>query len=153
MALAFVDPPVATEDRLVRFLFERQRELRRRDAGLVLMAKRSTAKKGASGEEQAPSPMEMWIGRARGIGAILGFAIAFWVCRRQGFDVADAALRGLVGAVGLSLVAWWSALLVIQALMRSAVVQTDREAEAAARRRPAPRRRCAPRPPPRRRPG
>ena len=96
------------------------------------MAKRSTAKKGASGEEQAPSPMEMWIGRARGIGAILGFAIAFWVCRRQGFDVADAALRGLVGAVGLSLVAWWSSLLVIQALMRSAVVQTNREAEAAA---------------------
>ncbi len=89
-------------------------------------------KKGGAGDETPPSPMEMWIGRARGIGAILGFLIAFWVCRRQGFDVADAALRGLVGAVGLSLVAWWSALRVIQALMRSAVVQTNREAEAAA---------------------
>lgn len=95
------------------------------------MAGRAT-KKGSASHEEAPSPMEMWIGRARGIGAILGFLIAFWVCRRQGFDVADAALRGLVGAVGLSLVAWWSSLLVIQALMRSAVVQTQREAEAAA---------------------
>lgn len=95
------------------------------------MAGRAT-KKGSAGQGEPPSPMEVWIGRARGIGAILGFLIAFWVCRRQGFDVADAALRGLVGAVGLSLVAWWSSLLVIQALMRSAVVQTQREAEAAA---------------------
>ena len=44
-------------------------------------------------------------------------------------------LRGLVGALALSLVAWWSALLVIQALMRAAVVQTTAEgyAEAQAR--------------------
>ena len=96
------------------------------------MAGRSAKKGGSRDEEQAPSPMEMWIGRARGVGAILGFLIAFWVCRRQGFDVADAALRGLVGAIGLSLVAWWSSLLIIQALMRSAVDQTNREALAAA---------------------
>ncbi len=35
VALAFVDPPVATQDLLVRFLFERQRELRRRESGLA----------------------------------------------------------------------------------------------------------------------
>lgn len=35
VALAFVDPPVATQDLLVRFLFERQRELRRRESGLT----------------------------------------------------------------------------------------------------------------------
>lgn len=34
VAFAFLDMPRADEDRLVRFLFERQRELRRRDAGL-----------------------------------------------------------------------------------------------------------------------
>ena len=91
----------------------------------------STKKKGAEGDA-APSPMDTWISRARGVGAILGFLIAFWVCRRQCFDVADAALRGLIGAIALSLVAWWSSLLVIQALMRSAADQTNREAYAAA---------------------
>ena len=35
VALAFVNPPVATQDQLVRFLFERQRELRRRESGLA----------------------------------------------------------------------------------------------------------------------
>ena len=35
VALAFVDPPIAAQDRLVRFLFERQRELRRRESGLA----------------------------------------------------------------------------------------------------------------------
>ena len=34
VALAFVDPPAATQHRLVRFLFERQRELRWRESGL-----------------------------------------------------------------------------------------------------------------------
>jgi hypothetical protein len=95
------------------------------------MASRATKKKGAA-EDAPPSPMDTWIGRARGVGAILGFLIAYWVCRRQGFDMADAALRGLIGAVALSLVAWWSSLLVIQALMRSAAEQTAREAQAAA---------------------
>lgn len=95
-------------------------------------ATKTKKKKGAADADAAPSPMELWIGRARGVGAILGFLIAFWVCRRQGFDLADAALRGLVGAVGLSLAAWWSSLLIIQALMRSAADQTNREAYAAA---------------------
>jgi PilZ domain len=35
VAMAFVDPPAATQDLLVRFLFERQRELRRRESGLA----------------------------------------------------------------------------------------------------------------------
>ncbi|MGD9571911.1 MAG: hypothetical protein AB7V62_08515 [Thermoleophilia bacterium] len=94
-------------------------------------AKGAKGGKGAGGES-AETPMAMWIGRARAIGALVGFAIAFWVCRRQGFPVADAALRGLVGAVAMSLVAWWSALIVIQALMRSAVAQAQREAIEAA---------------------
>ena len=64
--------------------------------------------------------------------AILGFLIAFQVCRGQGFGTSDAILRGLGGAIAMSLVAWWSALLVIQALMRSAAAQTHREAQLAA---------------------
>ena len=93
-----------------------------------------TAKKGGSrgGGDAVASPMDTWISRARGVGAILGFLIAFWVCRRQGFTLTDAALRGLVGAIALSLVAWWSSLLIIQALMRAAADQTTREAYAAA---------------------
>ena len=34
VAIAFVDPPAAIQDQLVHFLFERQRELRRRESGL-----------------------------------------------------------------------------------------------------------------------
>jgi len=79
-----------------------------------------------------PSPMEEWVTRARGMGLIIGFVIAFMVCRNQGFPMADAILRGLVGAAVLSVVAWWSALMVIQALMRAAAAQAVREAEVAA---------------------
>jgi len=94
------------------------------------MAKKAAAK-GAATE---PSPMEEWVTRARGVGLIVGFVVAFLVCRDQGFPVADAILRGLVGAAVLSVVAWWSALMVIQALMRAAAAQAVREeAEAAAR--------------------
>ena len=90
------------------------------------------AKGTKAGADAAESPMALWIGRARAIGGLVGFAIAFWVCRGQGFPVADAVLRGLVGAVAMSLVSWWSALIVIQALMRSAAEQANREALAAA---------------------
>lgn len=94
------------------------------------------AKKAKGTAKGAPpaSPMDAWISRARGIGAILGFLIAFQVCRGQGFATSDAILRGLAGAVVMSLVAWWSALLVIQALMRSAAAQTHHEAQLAAAR-------------------
>lgn len=76
--------------------------------------------------------MDEWVTRARGVGLVVGFLVAFLVCRNQGFPVADAVLRGLVGAAVLSVVAWWSALMVIQALMRAAAAQTVREAEQAA---------------------
>ena len=84
------------------------------------------------GDGDTVSPMEEWVSRARGIGLILGFAVSFYVCRGQGFPMADAVLRGLVGAAVLSVFAWWSALLVIQALMRAAAAQTQREAQVAA---------------------
>jgi len=91
-------------------------------------------KKKAPKGDAAPieTPMGLWVGRARATGALVGFALAFHVCRGQGFPVADAVLRALVGAVGLSLIAWWSSLLVLQALMRSAAAQANREAIAEA---------------------
>ena len=94
--------------------------------------------------------MEEWVARARGLGLVIGFIVSFYVCRGQGFPLADAVLRGLLGAAVLSVVAWWSALLVIQALMRAAAAQSQREAEQAAAAAPAGRRG---RVPPRGRPG
>ena len=97
------------------------------------MAKASTGRRPAGIDAPAAGPLEIWVARARGAGALLGFAVVFLTCRGQGFEMADAALRGLGGAFALSLVAWWSALLVVQALMRSAAAQARREAlEAAA---------------------
>lgn len=90
------------------------------------------AKPKAKDAAAEPSPMDEWVSRARGVGLVVGFLVAFLVCRNQGFPVADAILRGLVGAAVLSVVAWWSALMVIQALMRAAAAQTIREAEQAA---------------------
>lgn len=80
----------------------------------------------------AETPMALWVGRVRAMGGLIGFAVAFWVCRRQGLPMPDAVLRGLIGAAAMSLVAWWSSLMVIQALMRSAAAQAQREARAAA---------------------
>jgi hypothetical protein len=94
------------------------------------MAAKGKAKGTAAAGEA--SPMEEWVTRARGFGLVIGFAVAFMVCRNQGFPLADAILRGLVGAAVLSVVAWWSALMVIQALMRAAAAQAVREAQAAA---------------------
>jgi hypothetical protein len=98
------------------------------------MAEGSKDKKKGKGKDAgaAASPMDAWVAKAKGLGAAVGFAIAFWVCRGQGFAMPDAILRGLGGAVALSLVAWRSALMVIQALMRSAVAQAQREAYTAA---------------------
>ncbi len=95
------------------------------------MAKGAAKAKGKGGAAEA-SPMEEWVTRARGVGLVVGFLVAFLVCRNQGFPLADAVLRGLVGAAGLSVVAWWSALMVIQALMRAAAAQAGREEQAAA---------------------
>ena len=96
------------------------------------MPPRGKKKAAAEAAATAETPMDAWVARARGAGALIGFAIAFWICRRQGFPMTDAVLRGLIGAVALSLVSWWSALLVIQALMRAAAVQTTAESYAAA---------------------
>jgi len=91
---------------------------------------KGTATKG--GDAPSVSPMEFWTKRARGVGGIVGFLVAYQVCRGQGFAQADAILRGLGGAMVMSLVAWWSTLLVIQALMRSAAAQAVREEAAVA---------------------
>ena len=96
------------------------------------MAARPAKRGGAKGGGAPTTPMDMWVARARGVGALIGFAIAFWICHRQGFTTTDAVLRGLIGAVALSLVSWWSALLVIQALMRAAAVETSRGGDDAA---------------------
>ncbi len=92
---------------------------------------KSDKQKGKKGGGPTTSPMEAWVAKAKGLGAVIGFAVAFWVCRGQGFSVPDAILRGLGGAMVMSLVAWRSALMVIQALMRAAVAQGERETQAA----------------------
>lgn len=97
-----------------------------------MAAKGGETGKGRGKDGAGASPMEEWVARARGVGLVVGFLVAFAVCHRQGFPLADAVLRGLVGAAVLSVVAWWSALMVIQALMRAAAAQAVREAEAAA---------------------
>jgi hypothetical protein len=94
--------------------------------------------KGAKGRETGTSdaapvtPMALWVGRARAAGALLGFAAGLWVCHRQGLGLADSTLRALLAAAGFSLVAWWSALLAIQGLMRAAAAQRERERQTAA---------------------
>ena len=88
-------------------------------------------KKGKGGDAASASPMQFWVTRAKGAGALVGFAIAFHVTRGQGFAMPDAIIRGLGGAIAMSLVAWWSTLMVITALMRSAAAQAQREAHAA----------------------
>ena len=89
------------------------------------------AGKGKGGDVPSASPMQLWVTRAKGAGALVGFAIAFHVTRGQGFTMSDAIIRGLGGAIAMSLVAWWSTLMVITALMRSAVAQAQREAQMA----------------------
>lgn len=88
--------------------------------------------KGKKAAVASASPMGLWTARARGIGGIIGFLVAYQVCRGQGFAQADAIIRGLGGAIAMSLVAWWSCLMVIQALMRSAAAQAVRDEQAAA---------------------
>ena len=87
--------------------------------------------KGKGTGDAAASPMQFWVTRAKGAGALLGFVIAFYVTRGQGFAMPDAIFRGLGGAIAMSLIAWWSALMVITALMRSAAAQAQREAQIA----------------------
>jgi hypothetical protein len=80
---------------------------------------------------EAAARMRLWVGRARAGGALAGFALGMLVCRRAGIPLADATLRSLAAGVALSLVSWWSTLLVLQALIRTAAVQRHEEVAAA----------------------
>jgi len=77
--------------------------------------------------DAAQGAISVWTQRARGVGLLLGFAVTFLVSRSEGLPVADSALRGVLGALAMSLVTWWSALLVITGLMRSAVARQNAE--------------------------
>jgi hypothetical protein len=80
---------------------------------------------------EAAARMRLWVGRARAGGALVGFILGMFVCRRAGIPLADATLRSLLAGAALSLVAWWSTLLVLQALIRTAAVRRHEEVSAA----------------------
>lgn len=80
---------------------------------------------------EAAARMRLWVGRARAAGALAGFALGMFVCRRAGIPLADATLRSLAAGAALSLVSWWSTLLVLQALIRTAAVQRHAEVSTA----------------------
>ncbi|MFN8109689.1 MAG: hypothetical protein U0Y82_07560 [Thermoleophilia bacterium] len=82
--------------------------------------------KGAKGAQ--PNAVALWTQRARGIGLLLGFAIAFWVSRGEGLPTEDCLLRGVGGAIALSVVTWWCSLMIIQAVMRTAAHRQHMEA-------------------------
>jgi hypothetical protein len=77
-------------------------------------------------------PIAVWTQRARGVGLLIGFAVTFLVSHGEGLPLADSVLRGVLGAFAMSLVAWWCALMVIRALMRSAVARQNDDVRAAA---------------------
>jgi signal transduction histidine kinase len=81
--------------------------------------------------DEAAARMRLWVARARAVGALTGFTIGMLACRRAELPLADATLRSLLAALALALVAWWSTLLVLQALIRTAAVQRHAEIEAA----------------------
>lgn len=93
------------------------------------MGKDAKAPKTAKGGD--PGAVGLWTQRARGIGLLLGFGITFWISRGEGLPTADAILRGVIGAFAMSLVCWWCALMVIQALMRTAVHRQNEQLAAA----------------------
>ena len=94
------------------------------------MAKDAKAPKTAKGGDTGA--VGLWTQRARGIALLLGFGIAYWISRGEGLPPSDAILRGVIGAFAMSLVCWWCALLVIQALMRTAVHRQNEQLAAAA---------------------
>ena len=83
-------------------------------------------------ERAAKARIALWVTRGRTGGAIAGFLLGLWVCRRADLPWPDATLRALVAALGLGLVAWLCTLLVLQALVRTAAEQRRREIEEAA---------------------
>lgn len=78
-----------------------------------------------------PGSIGIWTQRARGVGLLLGFAVAFLVSRREGLPLSDAALRGVIGALVMSVIAWWCSLLVITGLIRTALARQNAEIAAA----------------------
>lgn len=84
-------------------------------------------------EVEAAARMRLWVRRARALGALGGFGLTLWLSDRAGIPLVDGVLRGLLAAVAFSFVAWWSTLLVLQALMRSAAAQHRDEMERAMR--------------------
>jgi hypothetical protein len=80
-----------------------------------------------------PGAIGLWTQRARGVGLLIGFAVTFLVSRGEGLPVADSALRGVVGALVMSVVCWWCALMVITGLIRTALHRQNSEIAAAAR--------------------
>jgi hypothetical protein len=79
----------------------------------------------------ASGAVSVWTTRARGIGLLVGFAVAFTMSYREQLPLADCALRGIIGALVFALVCWWTALLVIQAFMRNALSRQNAEFAAA----------------------
>ncbi len=88
---------------------------------------------GAAAETAAkdPGPIGVWTQRARGIGLLIGFAVTFLVSRNEGLPVADSALRAVGGALVMSVVCWWCALMVITGLIRTALARQNAEIAAA----------------------
>jgi len=75
---------------------------------------------------QGPNQVDAWVSRMRTYGGIGGFLIVTLLSRWGGLPWSDAFLRGLLGALILSFIAWWCTLLVFRALIRS-VEQTQRD--------------------------
>ncbi|MCB0881000.1 MAG: hypothetical protein KDC33_02130 [Thermoleophilia bacterium] len=91
------------------------------------------AKEKKNAEETAPpGVIDLWTQRAKGIGLLAGFAVAFLVSYRAGLPWADATIRGVIGGLVMSVVAWWCSLMVIQGLIRTAMVNARLERDRAA---------------------
>lgn len=73
----------------------------------------------------------VWTQRARAWGLLLGFGIGFGMAYQAGIPVVDAALRGILAAFVMSLLAWWCTLMVIQGLIRTALVRRNEERQKA----------------------
>lgn len=87
-------------------------------------------KKQKKGKAVAPggeiNQVNAWVSRMRTYGGLAGFGLVLLLSRLGGVPWSDAIVRGLIGALVLSFIAWWCTLLVFRALIRS-VNDTQRE--------------------------